>query len=279
MDERAAVEMGDSAINLPSDLLEETSAEHVGRWNRLISTTNWEKGRIISVWRQSLIDAGAPREAYSDEAWSRRVGQVSGPHAGRLRRVYERFGDEYEQYPGLYWSHFLAAVDWPDAEMWLEGAVESGWPVARMRSQQWEVTGAPEGRKPSDADLVVTEPDEDAQIAEDVVPETIAGSTSVVQGTDFFEATDGDPRAPGEGHDAAVFDALALPDDSMVDLGPLRPLGGDLPPMPDDVTEVFEAFKQVIFKHKLARWQEIAQRDLLTTLEVLKELAIAPEDR
>lgn len=42
-------------------LVEETSIEYLGRWNRLVSTTNWEKGRIISEWRESLLEAGAPR--------------------------------------------------------------------------------------------------------------------------------------------------------------------------------------------------------------------------
>ena len=32
-----------------------TSEVFLGRWNRLISTTNWEKGRIILEWRQALI--------------------------------------------------------------------------------------------------------------------------------------------------------------------------------------------------------------------------------
>ena len=97
--------------------MEETSLEFLGQWQRLVSTTNWEKGRIICLWRQALIDSSADWQEYSDEAWSRRVGNVSGQHVGRLRRVYERFGEPRETYPGLYWSHFQAAMDWPDAEL------------------------------------------------------------------------------------------------------------------------------------------------------------------
>ena len=74
------------------DGLDTASQPYLGRWNLLVSTTNWEKGRIISDWRQTLIDAGAPAQEYSDDAWSRRVGGVSGQHVGRLRRVFERFG-------------------------------------------------------------------------------------------------------------------------------------------------------------------------------------------
>ncbi len=99
----------------------ETSERFIGQWNRLISTTNWEKGRIIHEWRSAGVASGAPATEYSDEAWSRLVGGVTGQHVGRLRRVYERFGGVYQDYEGLYWSHFQAALDWDDAEMWLEG--------------------------------------------------------------------------------------------------------------------------------------------------------------
>ena len=38
----------------------EASTEYVGRWNRLISTTNWEKGRIIAEWRAALQRGRCP---------------------------------------------------------------------------------------------------------------------------------------------------------------------------------------------------------------------------
>ncbi len=81
---------GDPMLDDPAAT--EVSEEFVGRWNTLISTTNWEKGRIIGQWRQALIETGAPATCYSDEAWSKRVGGVSSQHVGRLRRVFERFG-------------------------------------------------------------------------------------------------------------------------------------------------------------------------------------------
>ena len=143
-----------------STLVAEASTEFVGRWNRLVSTTNWQKGEIIRQWRNALEASGAPAEEYTDEAWSRRVGGVSPQHVGRLRRVCERFGEVYEQYPGLYWSHFHAALDWPDAEMYLEGAVQNDWSVPRMREQRQEATGAVEADlKADDSDLDFSEPE------------------------------------------------------------------------------------------------------------------------
>src|SRR5262245_1921842 len=123
MDARASVTALEELPPLDA-ALERASPPYIGRWNHLVSTTNWEKGRIIAQWRDALLAEGAPAAHSSDEAWSRLVGGVTGQHAGRLRRVYQRFGQVYEGYEGLYWSHFQAAVEWDDAEMWLEGAVQ-----------------------------------------------------------------------------------------------------------------------------------------------------------
>ena len=43
-----------------------TSKPHVDRWNKLVSNTNWEKGRIIAQWRQDLIESHSPATEYSD---------------------------------------------------------------------------------------------------------------------------------------------------------------------------------------------------------------------
>ena len=153
--------------NLAETELDAASQPFVGQWNQLVSTTNWEKGRIITDWREALIDAQAPAAEYCDEAWSRRVGTVTGQHVGRLRRVHQRFGSVSEQYDGLYWSHFHSAMEWPDAEMYLEGAVQNKWSVSQMRAQRWEAIGAPPDQKPRDEDIITAELDEDVSFGLD----------------------------------------------------------------------------------------------------------------
>ena len=179
----------ETAVTAVSD---DSSQPFVGRWNHLVSTTNWEKGRIIAEWRQALIDADRPAREYSDEAWSRLVGFVTGQHAGRLRRVYERFGQTYEEYRGLYWSHFHAALDWDDAEMWLEGAVQSKWTVSQMRRQRWEATGAVESERPLDEEIVVAEVDEDVDpaVARDAAAQRVPEEWAEVQGPPIPEGPD-----------------------------------------------------------------------------------------
>jgi hypothetical protein len=241
----------------------------IGRWNRLVSTTNWEKGRIIQQWREAFVAAGASANDYSDDAWSLRVGGVSGQHVGRLRRVFQRFGANYEQYRGLFWSHFQAAVDWDDAEMWLEGAVQNDWSVIQMRRTRLETIEGVGATLTTESQQSAIEADEDyvghgeyataggsdhSEVSEFRVPE----------GADFGEepTTDsyGSPDSDSEPREAV---ALMRPFEKLAEL-------------PPDFADAFEAFKLSILRHKSEGWQQISRDDVLGALDALKELAIAP---
>ncbi len=261
------------------EAVEQASAEYLGHWNRLISTTNWEKGRIISEWRLALVETDAPQQSYSDEAWARRVGNVSGQHVGRLRRVYDRFGENYHDYSGLFWSHFQAVLDWDDAEMWLEGAVQSTWSVAQMRDQRWEAIGAPEDKKPRPEDVIAGEYDEDAQSYEDDAPSAIDGSLDVVRDPNAEDSESGgdefDPSA-----DSVPFETDTLPESDSADgpaSSPVRPFE-NLPQLPDDIREAVESFKLAILAHKMTGWDEVSCDDVMAALSALKQLAMAPSD-
>ncbi len=195
--------------------IDEASQPYEGRWARLISTSNWEKGRIIHEWRSALQASEAAATECSDEAWSRRVGGVTGQHVGRLRRVYDRFGEVYDQFEGLYWSHFQASLDWDDAEMWLEGAIQNGWSVSLMRKARWEALGAPEALKPREEDIITSELNEDLDLREDATPNFVEDAIHQVQepqspaGPDFGDADD---ESPSAAHDPARKEAPAAED-------------------------------------------------------------------
>jgi len=263
---------GNSAAELVplSETLVEVSQPFVGRWSRLVSTTNWEKGRIIVEWRESLISQGLPVAEYSDDAWSRLVGGVTGQHVGRLRRVYQRFGKSREHYPDLYWSHFQAALDWDDAEMWLEGAKQSGWSVAQMRDQRWTTLGKVEADRPRSGDIVSSETDEDAEPSRSQTP-PITGEYSEVSGPRHDGPDFGDEQSRGAAAEWSADQVTAEP----VEL--VRPFE-DLPDLPDDLAEAFDAFKLAILHHKREAWQAIPAADVLRTLDALKALVTAPSD-
>ncbi len=270
-----------ATITISTGSLDERSQEYVGQWNRLISTTNWEKGQIIHGWRTALQQAGADSAEYSDEAWSRRVGNVSPQHVGRLRRVYERFGDVWHDYDGLYWTHFQSALDWHDAEMWLEGAVQSGWSVSQMRAQRWEAIGAPADKKPRDEDIVSAELDEDASPAFDSTAEaSVSPTLEAVRdpgGEESFGPDFGDEGAESAGTAGPLG---IVSDDDEEETQPaaehrVRPFAA-LPELPEDLAEAFESFKLAILHHKMDGWRGVARDDVLSTLDALKELALAP---
>lgn len=263
-------------LQLDDPVLQQQSDPFIGRWNTLISTTNWEKGRIISQWRSTLQEAGAKVTAYSDEAWSQRVGGVTAQHVGRLRRVHERFNDSYESYTGLYWSHFLAAIDWNDAEIWLQGASSSRWSVSQMRAQRWEATSGDPNLKPKDADVISGELDEDytpmsqrGETAEDNDDEGIVASGPKNEGPDFGEDSEWDNTKSPE------VDNLADDDD---DYAPPVKLDYDNPfaslaTLPVDIAEALEQFKLAIIRHRAMKWGEVRQDDVIQAILALKTFA------
>ena len=249
------------------------SQPFVGEWKRLVSTSNWEKGRIIHDWRTALQKASAPVTDYSDESWAKIVGGVTGQHTGRLRRVFEKFGENRDQFSSLYWSHFQAALDWDDAEMWLEGASQNAWSVANMRRQRWQTLGAIEGEEPHDHEIVETELDED------FVPPTTASESK--EGVPTVEGSDFEPRSPA-GPDFGDEDELSRSSsgegfveavESSVEL--VSPFA-NLNDLPEDMADAFESFKLSILRHKADQWREVTLDDTLASLEALKSLATAP---
>lgn len=263
--------LGESAASVAYRSIEQP---FLGRWNQLVSTTNWEKGRIIHEWREALIAAGAPATDYSDDAWSRQVGAVTGQHVGRLRRVYLRFGLTELRHHPLYWSHFQAALDWDDAEMWLEGAAQNNWSVSDMRRMRWETLGAIASDRPRD-DAIIT-----AEVDEDFLPERASGNAERAESAEQVVGKpipeDADFAEEDSPSLSRAHDPLNNTDQERAKTIPVfRPFErlADLPP---DFAEAFDEFKVTILRHKSEGWQQISLNDVLGALEALKELALAP---
>jgi len=270
----------------------------VGRWNRLISSTNWEKGRIISQWRGALVDAGAAVTEFSDEAWAKRVGGVTASHVGRLRRVYDVFGASYETYKGLYWTHFLIGLDWDDAPLWLEGAAQSGWSVSQMRTQRWEATGGDDQDRPSGAEPATSEMDEDfdetmvggadekSRGKEFTQPGQGGGSTK-----EYGDGPNGIGSGPGsEGPDFGDEESLnRLSDDFHQNAAPGQPSRDDqsetppplvqpfagLPELPNDLADAVELLKLAVLRHKTAGWKDVSADVVIQYLKAFNVLVEA----
>ncbi len=252
---------------------EQLAAQFVGQWNRLVSTTNWEKGRIICHWREALLTEGAAVTEYSDEAWAQLVGGVTSQHVGRLRRVFQRFGAEFEQYPGLYWSHFQAALDWDDAPMWLEGAIQNEWSVSQMRGKRWETLGTPpaEQRAELAASEVEELPTEPAKAgtgpAEPASEEPSTAKTASVKSLATEAAT---RERTEEGSDAHEKEALTAKPQAK-----RTPLNVNVELLSDDLADAFEQFKLAIIAQRREGWRDTTRETVIECLDALKELALA----
>jgi len=258
--------------------LSELSHEFIGRWTHLISTTNWEKGKIICMWRDALMGSECGPAGYSDEAWSQRVGGVSAQHVGRLRRVHMRFGETCSSYPRLYWSHFLAALDWDDAELWLEGAVQSNWSVSQMRRMRCESLGMdPEGESATSALQAPTEDEDYVPLVE------IESSSGVRDGSLQSEQTgpryddpdfgEDDPTSPENQLESTVDDLAPWEDASSSSAMSESPFA-KLPSLPVDMAEALEQFKLAIIRHRANQWSEVSKEDTVMALEALKTFAL-----
>jgi hypothetical protein len=252
------------------------SEPFIGQWNRLISTTNWDKGEIICHWRDSLKSNDVPVTDYSDEAWSQLVGGVTPQHVGRLRRTFERFGHVFKEYDGVFWSHFYAALEWDDSEMWLEGVVQNKWSVSGMRKQRWETLGKV-GNEPMDSEIIVSEPAEETQSL--ALSENARNNDRdymegpVHEGPDWG---DGDRPAGSPSLNTATLDDESKSDLEVEAPHEVRPFES-FTDLPDDVMEAASDFKVAIIKHKSEEWEQISCNELVALLDALKRLAgLAP---
>ena len=258
---------------LVSEKTQMQSETFIGQWNQLISTTNWDKGAIICQWRDSLKQQEAAVAEYSDEAWAQMVGGVSSQHVGRLRRTSERFGHVFNEYDGLYWSHFYAALDWDDAEMWLEGAIQNKWSISQMRHQRWETMGKVAEDRPQDSDIVTLEMAEETQsLALAEKTEAKRGDSDYIEGPVYEGPDFGDEGEPNGKSSPGKDDGEKVTDAEPAKPHQIRPFES-FKDLPEDVMDAANEFKVVIIKHKLAQWEEIDRDEMLGLLEALKQLA------
>ena len=249
--------------------LDQRSQPFLGKWSQLISTTNWDKGAIIVDWQESMEKSELPKRCYSDEAWSQLVGGSTPQHIGRLRRTYQRFNHVYKQYDGLFWSHFYAALDWDDAEMWLEGSLQNKWSVSQMRNKRWETMGRRPEDEPKVEQIVVSEIEEESHSLGEP-GKASADDREYIEGPRAEEPDFGDEkvdRSPTTGE---------LPgnpvDSDQITAEKIRPFES-FADLPADVQSATNAFKVAIIKHKTDQWQEISLEDLHGLLDALKALA------
>ncbi len=238
------------------------SSPFVGHWHTLISQTNWDKGKIILQWREQLRDSGVAPRLYSDPAWSRLAGEVSAQHVGRLRRTAERFGDVYQDYQGLYWTHFFAALDWEDAEMWLEGAVQNKWSVSKMRFQRWETMGAVKANQPDPLDIIMG-------TAEEGIRASQAESDRDRPHQDEPPSVQGPLR---EGPDFGDEDSAALADGEKSAASQSVDIEAILDGLPNSISRPFRSLRSAMMQARDDNWKSTKRIHLVALVNDLRQV-------
>ena len=238
------------------------SEQYRQRWNQLVSTTNWEKGNIICQWRAALQAEGLTPHHFSDEAWSRQIGNVTPQHTGRLRKVSVRFGALWQEYPGLYWSHFFAALDWEDPELWLEGAIQNHWSVFQMQTARLK---ARETLIPSPAqadDILLTELDENLVLGVD------PPSRSAILSFENLHLSDSSKTAGI----VQIFseDQKSKSSTDHASTVPFRHLVAGEENWPKDLQKAFQHLERILLKYQASAWRDVKLRSVLLKLNQIK---------
>ncbi len=135
----------------------------------------------------------------------------------------------------------------------------------------WEAMGAPADQKPRDRDIITAELDEDRSLGTDEKQVTTARTATVRD-----PGGDTETFAPdyGEAQDASP-EQVAQSVSGRDEPPQIRPFA-ELPTLPADVSDSFESFKLAILHHTMQGLEEVNRDDVVSTLEALKALALAP---
>lgn len=110
---------------------EETEQQLVDAGKAIVSRDEgckWELGRVASRWHQSYA------RGRTDADYAKMVG-TSQQTVMTRRQVWERFQGSNSSL-NLSWTHYRTALDWDDADEWLERAAEKSWSVQEMQEQR-----------------------------------------------------------------------------------------------------------------------------------------------
>lgn len=105
----------------------ESEEQLISTAREAVSQCNWIVGECASKWTQRYA------RSRTDADFGQMVG-LSGDQIFQRRRVWESFGNTFQNYPGLKWSFFYVALNWDDAEDCLQWAMEAEATVAEMRA-------------------------------------------------------------------------------------------------------------------------------------------------
>jgi hypothetical protein len=104
----------------------ESEEELISKAQDAVSRCNWIVGECAAKWTTKYA------KGKTDADFAMLIG-MTGDQVFQRRRVWETFGDVFEKYESLKWSHFYVALNWDDAAECLQWAQENKSTVAEMK--------------------------------------------------------------------------------------------------------------------------------------------------
>jgi hypothetical protein len=107
--------------------MSQTEIQLIERAKLALNRCHWEIGECAYEWTEKYA------RGRTDVDFGQQIG-MSGDQVYQRRRVYQTFGDVYQQYTDLAWSHFYVALNWDDAAECLQWAQDLNSSVAEMKA-------------------------------------------------------------------------------------------------------------------------------------------------
>lgn len=114
--------------------INETEDELISKAQLALSGCNWVVGECAFKWTSKYA------KGRTDADFAKLIG-MSGDQIYQRRRVWETFGDVFENYASLKWSHFYVALSWDDAPEAFQWAEENETTVSEMKAWRRALRG------------------------------------------------------------------------------------------------------------------------------------------
>lgn len=114
--------------------VKETEEELISKAQSAVSQSNWIVGECAAKWTTKYA------KGRTDADFATMVG-LTPDQVFQRRRVWETFGDVFQDYSNLKWSHFYVALTWDDAPECLQWSEENQSTVAEMKAWRRSLKG------------------------------------------------------------------------------------------------------------------------------------------
>lgn len=247
--------------------IRETEEQLVVTAQRAVSRCNWVVGECASKWTKKYA------KGRTDTDFGALVG-LSGDQVYQRRRVWETFGDVFEDYSSLRWSHFYVALNWDDAPECLTWADENEATVAEMRAWRRAQRGEDLTAEPADDDWA-------GDPMSSFLPEepTVVRDPATLGGDGARMAAGGAESPIRSGENQEMVAGVARESDSQrADYAPYR-RGAGTPAPKEETSDVAVAEKPLPSPGQLIKrvTSSLKRINQALTPEMLKELRGLPE--